>query len=53
MEISQERLEKFWKRWGFKELAVELDTSLPVAWVGPEKSAWNKLPALTLDNLMK
>ena len=45
MEISQERLEKFWKRWGFWLMDDDL-------WLA-DWYADKDLPTLTLDNLMK
>ena len=45
--ISQERLEAFWKRWGFK------DNDAGWSFNGKPINRWDELPDLTLDSLFK
>ena len=64
MEISQERLEAFWKRWGFTQYKGyhNSDGSIEAGWVvapgdidAPyyDYTTSSKLPNITLDNLFK
>lgn len=51
MEISQERLEKFWKRWGFEGVVRNYPKGKTL-WKAEGWCDW-KSPALTMTNLFK